>query len=290
MRAFGILLLLAALTAGQGGITGGKAKKLVEKALPLLKKADETFKAWVLETVPKEELKDRLGEAVKLYDRGTGLLQDALDIQYDAGVNHRSKIAARRLQKMRYYLEFQLKRRPKPRPKPPPASPDAPKKQPDPMKEPDPPPPPPPSRDLTEDERPVAAVSFAANEPPGKPRDTKLAPIPGIGETAEQQRFAKADRRLIGNLLSAYYGALKKGKLRGRHRLCRGKGVLGADSCEECCGTGEEVNLHHFRKAYWSTYTPLLRDAGGALDALNAYYERVRRDPTLLPDPVKTFK
>ena len=37
--------------------------------------------------------------------------------------------------------------------------------------------------------------------------------------------------------------------------------------CDECHGTGEEVNLHHFRKVYWTSFSPLLRSAEGGLAA-----------------------
>ena len=61
----------------------------------------------------------------------------------------------------------------------------------------------------------------------------------------------------------------------------------GGATCEECGGTGKAINLHHFRKVFWTVYTPLLRDAQGASGALAAFYERARKDPAALGPVVK---
>jgi hypothetical protein len=292
-----VLLLLGGLASAgddlSGTIQGGKAKELVDKAMPMLKEADAVFKAWVFDEIPAAELLAKLEKGIELYDKGTALLQQALDIQYDGAVNHSSTIAARRLQKMRYHVEFALKRpKPKPQPGPKPAPPDdgpahpgdGPAQPAPEDAEPEPPPPAPPPRDLTLDERPGAAVAFRANEPPAVPSDVGLRPPPLREATPELQRLEKMDRKVITERVRDYYGAFRPNKLRSRHRLCRGKG------CKECNGSGQEVNLHYFRKAFWTSYTPLLRDAAGALPALQAFYDRARSDPAALGPEIKGFR
>ncbi|MHC5033090.1 MAG: hypothetical protein ACYTGU_19775, partial [Planctomycetota bacterium] len=103
-----VLLAMAAVALAGGGvggkITGGRAKKLVDKGLPLVKQADEIWNAWILDEIDSKDLLSKLKQAIELYDKGTALLHQAIEIQNDAGVNHRLNIAARRLQKMRFYV------------------------------------------------------------------------------------------------------------------------------------------------------------------------------------------
>ncbi|MFI5402854.1 MAG: hypothetical protein ACHQ1G_07960, partial [Planctomycetota bacterium] len=101
----------------------------------------------------------------------------------------------------------------------------------------------------------------------------------------------KKDLAAIHARIQDYYQSLRPEKLVFRHRVCQGKGKLGGGAlCEECGGTGKSINLHHFRKVFWTVYTPLLRDAGGASGALNAFYERARKDPAVLGPVVKACK
>ncbi|MFI5401744.1 MAG: hypothetical protein ACHQ1G_02330, partial [Planctomycetota bacterium] len=99
------LLLASALLAGDqlgGTITGGKAKELVDRGVPLLQEADEVFKhRFVLEEGTEDEREADLKKAADLYDRGTVLLQEALEIQEDSGVTARLVNAARKLAKVR---------------------------------------------------------------------------------------------------------------------------------------------------------------------------------------------
>jgi hypothetical protein len=60
--------------------------------------------------------------------------------------------------------------------------------------------------------------------------------------------------------------------------------------CEECHGTGNEINLHYFRKAFWTSYAPTLRDAEGGLGALAVFYDRAQRDNSVLGPVVSSFK
>jgi len=284
-----MLLLCCAVAFAQGKleekITGGKAKRLVDRAMPMLDDADAIYKAWVLEEIPAGELKAKLTRGIELYDEATTLLQNALDIQYDAGVNYRSKISARRLQKMRFQVEFVLKPRPKPKPRP------APAERPDEPDEPEPRPAPAPPRNLEDDERPSARVAFEAGAPPARPVDAALPAMPGVGATPEQERLAKRDRRAIKDRISDYFTSFKRNRLLHRHRLCRGKGAFrDGSTCEECNGTGVGINLYHFRKVFWTAYTPLLRDAEGALKALEKFHDVASRKPEVLGPTVKSFK
>ncbi|MCK6462172.1 MAG: hypothetical protein L6Q95_19990, partial [Planctomycetes bacterium] len=125
---------------------------------------------------------------------------------------------------------------------------------------------------------PPAPPSFPAEGPPASPADVTLpdAPYDDAG--------GKKDLAAIHARIQDYYQSLRPEKLVFRHRVCQGKGKLGGGAlCEECGGTGKAINLHHFRKVFWTTYTPLFRDAEGAPGALAAFYERARKDPAALP-------
>jgi hypothetical protein len=101
----------------------------------------------------------------------------------------------------------------------------------------------------------------------------------------------KRDLAAIHERIQDYYQAMRPEKLVFRHRVCQGKGKLGGGApCEECGGSGKAINLHHFRKVFWTSYTPLLRDAQGASGALAAFYERARKEPDLLGPAVKACK
>jgi hypothetical protein len=275
------LLLAGTLFADglTGAITGGKAKELVDKGVPLLQQADEIHKrAYVLEEGTEAEREEALKKAEALYDQGTGLLQQALEIQEDPAVNARLVNAARKLAKVRAWL-FHREMARKAKANPPPATPEPaapapappePAKPPEPARPPEPPPAPP---------------SFAAEAPPAAPSDAALpdAPYDDAG--------GKKDLPLIHARIQDYYQSLRPEKLVFRHRVCQGKGKLGGGAlCEECGGTGKAINLHHFRKVFWTIYTPLLRDAEGASGALVAFYERARKDPAALGPVVKACK
>jgi hypothetical protein len=281
-RGWGIVLLLAAALWGEdlgGSITGGKAKDLLDKGLPLLKEADEIFKhSYVLEEGTAEEREAAAKRAVDLFDRGTGLLQQALEIQEDPAANAQIVNAARKLAKLRawlFHLDMARKAQASsppsaPEPAPPPEKPAAPEPPPKPV-EPSPPPP--------------AAPSFPTDGPPASPVDVALpaAPYDDAG--------SKKDLAAIHARIQDYYQSMRPEKLVFRHRVCQGKGKLGGGAtCEECFGTGKSINLFHFRKVFWTVYTPLFRDAPGAPGALAAFYERARKDPTLLGPVVKACK
>jgi len=280
-RGWGILLFASALLAGeplQGSITGGKAKEFVDHGLPLLKEAEEIFNhSYVLEEGALEEREAAAKKAVDLYDRGTVLLQDALEIQEDPAVNAQIVNAARKLAKLRawlFHLEMarKVKERPaEPAPAPGPAPETATQAPPKPKPEEPAPPPAPPS--------------FAGDGPPAVPMDVALPDAP-YDDTGDKKDLAAIHARI-----QDYYQSLRPEKLVFRHRVCQGTGKLGGGAkCEECGGTGKAINLHHFRKVFWTVYTPLLRDAQGAPGALAAFYERSKRDPTALGPVVKACK
>jgi len=293
----GILVWLAlagaALAEGKlgGTIAGGKARKLLQQGLPLLKEADDIYKRrYVLEEGTEDEQEAELRKAVELYDKGTALLQEALELQEDGGVNWRLTIAARNLARARAWIlrrenARRAREHPTPPPPPPPddSAPEKPAPEP-PRPEPKPPEKTPRAPTLEEDERPVVAT-FHAGDPPAQPVDVALPRFP-----YDLEGFGKQDRKAIAARIHDYYQSLRPGKLLYRHRLCGGKGKLGDASCEECCGTGQAINLHHFRKVFWTSYTPLLRSAQGALEALEAFHARAARQPDLLGPEVKAVK
>ncbi len=273
------LLFAGALFAGDqlgGAITGGKAKELVDRGVPLLREAEEIFKhSYVLAEGTEEERETALKKAADLYDRGTICLQEALEIQEDSAANAQIVNAARKLAKVRawlFHLEMarKVKEWPPPPPQPAPAEPT-----PAPSPAPKPPEPAP----------PPAPPSFTAESPPAVPADVALPQAP-YDDTGGKKDLAAIHERIQG-----YYQSLRPEKLVFRHRVCQGKGKLGGGApCEECGGTGKAINLHHFRKVFWTVYTPLLRDAEGASGALAAFYERARKDPAALGPVVKACK
>ncbi len=273
------LLFASALLAGDplgGAITGGKAKELVDKGVPLLREADEIYKhSYVLEEGTEDEREVALRKAADLFDEGTILLQDALEIQEDPAVNARIVNAARKLAKARAWIfHREMARMVKNRPPPPKTpEPEAPAAEPGPAAKP------------PEAAPPPAPPSFRAEDPPASPVD---APMPDAPADASR---VKKDTAAITARIQDYYQARRPEKLVYRHRVCQGKGKLGGGAaCEECGGTGKAINLHHFRKVFWTTYTPLLRDAEGASGALLRFYDRARRDPSALGPVVKACK
>lgn len=280
-----MLLALAAVALAGGGvggqITGGRAKKLVDKGLPLVKQAGEIWNAWILDEIEDKDVEARLKQAIRLYDEGTALLHRAIEIQNDAGVNHRLNIAARRLQKIRFYVSFRLEKRRRPRLPPPPTKPGE-KPAPPPV-EPVGPPPRPPKEELEEETSP--AVAFPSGQPPAA---LSSADLPRFAEVPEPN---KAHLSAIKERIRDYFDAFRSNKILRRHRLCRGKGAFSNGApCEECHGTGYEINLHYFRKAFWTSFAPTLRDADGALGALAVFYDRVQRDNTAIGPEVTSFK
>jgi len=286
----GCLLLCGAVLA-QGGlegrISGGKAKRLRDEGLALVKQANAVWKRWVLEEIAAGKLEEELSKAIELYDRGCARLNAAVEIQNDSGVNHSLRLAAQKLAEMRarlLWLEEQrvLRERPRPTPQPGTRPEPGPAPTPHPSTSPSPRPPRPSAQ-----EPPAPKVEVVAGEPPAHPVDVALRAASRRSRDGRDKR----DEKAIRALLSGYYGAQRKGKLLARHKLCSGKGVLrGGAICEECAGTGKQINLFYFRKVYWNAFTPLLRDAAGALEALRAFHERARKDPALLGPEVKSFK
>ncbi len=276
-----LLFLAGALCAGDplgGSITGGRAKELVERALPLLQQAEEIFKhSYVLEEGTEDERATAIKKAEGLYDQGVALLQEALEIQEDAVAGAQIVNAARKLAKVRAWLfhrEMARKARERPAPpKPPTPEPTAPAPEPTPIAKP------------PEPARPPGPPSFASDSPPASPVDAPMPDAP-----ADESRVKK-DTASITARIQDYYQALRPEKLVFRHRICQGNGKLGGGApCEECGGTGKAINLHHFRKVFWTVYSPLLRDAEGASRALAAFYERARKDPAAVGPVVKACK
>jgi len=278
-RGWGHLLLAGVLCAGDplgGSITGGKAKDLVDRAMPLLQQAEEIFKrSYVLEEGTEDERATAIKKAEGLYDQGVALLQEALEIQEDAVAGAQIVNAARKLAKVRAWLfhrEMAKKAKERP-PLPPPATPEAAAPAPPPVAKPPEPP------------RPPGPPSFAGGDPPAAPVDAPMPDAP-VDETRVRKDVAAITARI-----QDYYQSRRPEKLVFRHRVCQGKGKLGGGApCEECGGTGKAINLHHFRKVFWTVYSPLLRDAEGASGALAAFYERARKDPMALGPAVKACK
>ena len=113
----GVLALLAlAAPAPAGGlsgkITGGRAKKLVDQAMPLLKKGDTIVKqTLVLEQTPEEQIDDELRKAEKLLSKACSLLDQALAIENDSGVVSLLRVAAGKLTKVQTQLFMRKQRR-----------------------------------------------------------------------------------------------------------------------------------------------------------------------------------
>ena len=275
-------MLLVALLCADEGIKNAKARRLVGQAIPLMRKADEVYKAWILEKIPKESLKEQLQKAIAWYDAGAAKLQAALDIEEHGGVIHRLSVAARRMQKMRFEVEFRLKPPTRPKPRPPSGTPPTPRPE-DPAPNPAPKPVAPKPKPVEEEET-RGSLTFDDAGPPAAPVSVDLA---GATDVADEKGATKR----IAATLKAHFQARRQNKLLVRHKLCRGKGTYpDGTTCEECCATGTLVNEYHFRKVFWNSYSPLLRDAEGAKAALDKFYERAKRKPNLLGAPVKSFK
>ncbi|MHC4952828.1 MAG: hypothetical protein ACYTGZ_02985 [Planctomycetota bacterium] len=300
-----VILIVTALAAGEdldGKITGGKAKKLVQKAVPMLKEAYELRKKLLFAEVQEgPAFETDLKKCVRLYDKGTLLLAEALDIKYDHAVNAMLVRAARELAKSQAgltYLENRRRwrereaekaRQPKPEPKPrPEKKPDG---KPEPKPEPKREPPPEKKRTLTPlREAPVTRPRFVEAKPPAVPIDKAPTRAEGLPE-ATADEWMRREKKGIQKRLKDYYGARRPGKLLYRCKLCAGKGKNHDGSmCNECQGSGQRINLHYFRKTFWNGFTPLFRDAEGALDALKAFLEHAKAAPASLGPVVKTFK
>jgi len=284
------LLVIASASAEDldGKITGGKAKKLVDKGIPLLRKAkakrDKLYEAEVHEG---EEWEGELRKCVRLYDEGTLYLAQALEIRYDRAVNAMLVRAARELAKSQARLawlehrrrlkqrEAEKARNPKPEPKPE----TKPEPNPPPRTEPEPKP-----------DHPITRPRFTPAKPPAEPTDAAPRQPDGLPEFTDE-RWLRREKKGIEACLKDYFGARRKGKLRNRCKLCAAKGKnRDGTVCDMCQGAGHTINLFYFRKAYWNAFTPLLRDADGAFEALEAFLDHARGDPKSLGPVVKTFK
>ena len=299
MRWIATFLLLAAaiVPAGEldGKITSGKAKKIFKKAIPFLKEAYALRQKLMDLDENSPELEPGLRKCVALYDKATILLNDALEIKYDPGVNAMLVRAAREMAKSRAGLtwienrrrvkEIEEERRRNPKPKPdlgPDPKPDLgpkPKPKPKPRIEPKP------------DPEPVRRVpKFEAKHPPARPSDIAPQRPDGLLSLSDDD-WIKRNKKGIRARLKDYYGARKRNKLRVRCKLCAGKGTYRDGSeCDECHASGVQVNLHYFRKVYWNGFTPLLRDSAGALPALAAFLDHARQNPESLASEVATYK
>ncbi len=317
----GVLALLAlAAPAPAGGlrgkITGGKAKKLVDQAKPLMKKGDTIVKqTLVLAETPEEQIDDELRKAEKFLSKACTLLDQALAIQNDPAVISLLRHAAGKLTKVQTQLFMRKQRRKHKEREERRAREEAERgeKQPEAAEEDEPPPEaaeedeaPPEARDAAESglqglaggrgsggamQETPQEVSFGEGQPPGVPLDVKLPRMPDWMHDADWEKQRKRAFKAIKSRLGDYFDARKKKNLVFTHRFCRGKGkTADGDECRECHGCGLEVNQFHFRRAFWNGYSPILRDTPGALDQLVAFYEIAKRDPAKMGPLIKTFK
>lgn len=292
MRGFGILLLagLPVLAGGlDGKITGGKAKKLVERAVKLIDKADVTYKSWWQKEIADERVEPVLKVAVAQYDEAVTLLAEALEIKFDSSINHRLTLAVRRLQRMEFELLWreQKRKREEAKKNPPPKEPV--KKKEDEEKEEQ-------EEEVERDARPAPVVTvapprFGPQTAPGLWVDARppLPPIDRAGKAYLKRR--NRDLIAIRKRISEALKSRKRGKLLTRHIMCAetGQGPDG-EACTECCGTGQVINLYHFRKVFWNGYTPLLRDTEGALDSLKGFHDRAQRNLEALGPVLTKFE
>ncbi|MHC4938153.1 MAG: hypothetical protein ACYTHK_04215 [Planctomycetota bacterium] len=275
------LLLLAAFAPAErldGEIKSGKAKKLVEKAKPILKQAFELRKKLLFaEETESDAYRAMIKKCIELYDKGSMLLVEALEIRYDPGVNNMLLRASRDLAKSRAALfQFDNRRRwLEEQKKKEEAKPEEPKK-PQPVEEEMPEPPPPPR--------------FEEHAPPALPGDvTPRAKRTGVSYS--ESDWLRSEKKGIEKRIKDYYGARRKGRLTTRCKLCAGKGHLkGGTSCETCAGSGAQINLFYFRKAFWNGFTPVFREAPGALDSLRKFLEHARGNPESLGEKIATFQ
>ncbi len=293
----GVLLGIVAV-AGYAGELGPKAKKLTDKGVALCREGHQLWKKLILDEPEGDERLALVKTIVAKYDAGLAQFEKALEIEEHAGIRARLSLASRHAFKMRAHL-FWLKQHKKVQARknsggqPEPAKPDPkqePKPEPGPKKEPredksdhaaNPPDPDDVANEI------VAAVSFDAGKPPAVPVALDLdAPEPPDDE--DTARTQKRDGRRIRARIKSWLGARKK--IAARHALCRGEGKFSdGTECEECCGTGRLINLHEFRKAFWASYSPILRGTGGAYEALTSFREAAQKDATLVGPLVKSF-
>ncbi|MFQ5845854.1 MAG: hypothetical protein ACE5JG_12800, partial [Planctomycetota bacterium] len=149
----------------------------------------------------------------------------------------------------------------------------------------------PPAQDAPSDSPEGVEVEFAAGRPPALPVATDLPLLPEWSRDESWERQRKVGLTGIKARLQDYFDARRQKNLVHRCRLCRAKGTTAdGDRCPDCLGAGRRINQYHFRRAFWNPYSPMLRDAPGALDRLVEFYGRAQRDPKLLGPLVKTFK
>ena len=297
MRSVAVILVLAAamVSAGDldGKITGGRAKKKFKQAIPLLKEAYALRQKLLDLDEESPELETGLRNCIRLYDKATILLNAALEIKYDPGVNAMLVRAAREMAKSRAGLTWienrrrtkqiqeERKRNPPPKPESKPKSKPKPEPRPEAKPRPKPRPKPEPIRRVPR---------FVAKNPPARPADVKPQ-RPDALPLLTDDVWIKRNKKGIHTRIKDYFGARKRNKLRGRCKLCAGKGAYrDGSSCEECHGSGVQINLHYFRKVYWNGFTPLLRDSQGALGALQAFLDHARQNPESLETDVLAFK
>ncbi|MCZ6788032.1 MAG: hypothetical protein O7E54_12800 [Planctomycetota bacterium] len=288
MRGFGILLLagLPVLAGGlDGKITGGRARKLVERAVKLIDKADVTYRSWWTKEIADDRVEPALKVAVAQYDEAATLLAEALEIKFDSSVNHRLSLAVRRLMRMEFELLWRDQKRKRERAKKnPPKEPVREKEEKEEEEEGEERPP----------SAPVVAVlppRFGPQTAPGLWVDVR-PPLPPINRADKAyQKRQKRDIGAIHRRISEALKSRKRGKLLTRHIMCAETGRGPDDEvCDECCGTGQVINLYHFRKVFWNGYTPLLRDTEGALDALTGFHDRARRNLEALGPVLTKFE
>ncbi|MGQ0613510.1 MAG: hypothetical protein ACT4PV_07235 [Planctomycetaceae bacterium] len=287
MRPLLLLLLLLAppAIAGEevdGEIKGGKARKLVDEGRGLIEQADAIFRPWFLDQIPEDAIEAEAVRMADLYGNGCDLLSEALELQYDSGVNHLLTVTVRRLQKVKMWLFLREQRRRAP-PKPPEPTPTPTAPATEPSEE--------PPREPPEEASPPPSRAFAEGEPPATPVDASLtayAPPAGDGDTVRRKL---RDEAAIRQLLRNYCDARRANNLLFKHVPCGGKGKApDGGPCPECAGSGVQLNLHHFRRGFWTCFSPLLRDTPGALEAIRAFHVRAQRDPAALGALVKAFE
>jgi hypothetical protein len=278
----GLMLAAALLLLGddfEGEITSGKAKQLFDEGLGLVKEAEAIYELWYLSKLPEAEVEPQAKRAADLFKRGADRLAQALDIKYNRGVDAVLLRATAKSTKLEFFLlGREMERQPKPpRPEREPVSPAPP--APEPEEAPAPPAPP---------EVPApAAPEFRPEAPPGLPVDASLPEPPFRYDAKQRARETEA----IAKFLREWCESRRDRNLLFKHVPCGGSGkVAGGAACGECGGTGQVINLHHFRRAYWNCYSPQLRNAEGALDAIQAFRLRAQRDLPALGPLVKTFQ
>jgi hypothetical protein len=217
-----------------------------------------------------------LKNMVAAYTEASDLLQQALDIQEDPQAIAQLRKCCMRIAKLRAQIFYRRpqKKRDKPAPQSEPEKP---------TRETDEEPAPPPDKERSAEPK-LERPEFTPGHPPATRVDARLPVFPAPEGDPDYEKLVKADHAGIKALLKGYYGARKANKLHFRHRLCRGNG------CDECGGTGRQINLYYFRKAYWNCYSPSFREADGARDALKAFHDNAHGDPAALGPAIKSFR